>query len=224
LSQEDSRILDEWRLFWHTELSTKIGVFDHYTAVFVKELARSGASFPRCLEIGPGITDASNLIGPTRVAVVELDPYFASELAKAFPSLHVIVGDIQREIPELAGGAYDRIVAFHVLEHLRDLPAALAQIKRTMAPGAVFDVVIPSEGGMAYKLGRRVTTARYFKKKFNREFARFIAHDHVNSAREILALLKQEFIVEREIHYPLRVPTVELSLCVGLRLRKPPID
>jgi SAM-dependent methyltransferase len=220
LTAEESQILDEWRKYWHAELCTKIGVFDRYTEAFVKTLEARTKRGGRTLEIGPGLTGVAQLLNDVRTDAIEVDPYFASELAKALPNCNVIVADIQSDLPALASGAYDRIVAFHVLEHLPDLPAALAQIKRAMRDDAVFDVMLPCEGGMMYSLGRSVTTARYFKKKFNRNFAKFIAQEHVSTVAEILTLLNAEFVPELTTYYPTRVPSVDVNLAVGLRLRK----
>jgi len=220
LTSEESGILDQWRRFWHTELSSKIGIFDHYSTAFIGALAERGRTFPQTLEIGPGLTGASRLLDPSRTAAVELDPFYAAELARALPACNVIAGDIQHDIPALRDGTYDRVVAMHVLEHLRDLPAGLEQIKRVMTADGVFDVVIPCEGGFLYSIGRQLTTARHFKKKFHRNFSKFIAQDHVNTAAEILPLLKRDFRAEWTMFYPSHIPSVDMNLCVGLRLRK----
>jgi SAM-dependent methyltransferase len=219
LTAEESQILDQWRKYWHLELCKKIGVFDHYTVVFVETLkARTGA-LGRTLEIGPGLTEIAHLLDDVRTDAIDVDPYFAAELAKAYPKCNVIVGDIQSEQPALQPQTFDRVVAFHVLEHLRDLPVAIAQIKKAMKPGAAFDVMLPCEGGLMYSLGRQVTTARYFKKKFKRDFKKFISQDHVNTAAEVVKLLRTEFSVEFTVYYPIRIPSVHVNLCVGLRLR-----
>jgi SAM-dependent methyltransferase len=222
LTPEESQILDEWRKYWHLELCTKIGVFDRYTEAFVRTLAERTPKGGRTLEIGPGLTGVAHLLDDVRTDAIEVDPYFAGELAKALPHCNVIVGDIQSDLPALESDAYDRIVAFHVLEHLTNLPAALAQIKRAMRPGAVFDVMLPCEGGKMYALGRSVTTARYFKKKFNRDFGKFIAQDHVNTAAEVLGLLEREFVPEMTVFYPTKIPSPDVNLAVGLRLRRRP--
>jgi len=220
LTAEESNILDEWRRYWHLELCTKIGVFDYYTGRFVRSLATQTNKRRRTLEIGPGLTGVSKLLDDVRTDAIEIDPFFAAELAKALPDCNVVVGDIQSDIPALESDTYDRIVAFHVLEHLRDLPAALAQISRIMRRDAVFDVMLPCEGGVMYSLGRSVTTARYFKKKFNRPFSKFIAQDHVNSVAEILTALKAQFAFDWTAYYPTGIPSSDINLCVGLRLRK----
>jgi len=220
LTAEESQILDEWRKYWHAELCTKIGVFDRYTESFVRALSGRTKPGARTLEIGPGLTGVAQLLNDVRTDAIEVDPYFASELAKALPNCNVIVADIQSDLPALETGVYDRVVAFHVLEHLPDLPAALAQIKRAMRDDAVFDVMLPCEGGVMYSLGRTVTTARYFKKKFNRSFDKFIAQEHVSTVAEILSLLDIEFVSEMTTFYPTRIPSPDVNLAVGLRLRK----
>jgi SAM-dependent methyltransferase len=220
LTAEESEILDAWRIYWHTELCTKIGVFDRYTEAFVRMLADRTPRGARTLEIGPGITGVAQLLNDVRTDAIEVDPFFARELAKALPNCNVIVGDIQRDLPALESGVYDRVVAFHVLEHLPDLPAALRQVRRVMRDGAVFDVVLPCEGGFMYGIGRRVTTARFFKKKFHRDFTKFIAQEHVSTVAEILSLLNTEFEAEGTVYYPTRVPSPDVNLAVGLRLRK----
>jgi len=220
LTSEESQILDEWRKYWHLELCTKIGVFDQYTAAFVKSLAARTPKGGRTLEIGPGLTEVAKLLDDVRTDAIELDPYFATELQKALPGCNIVVGDIQDDMPELANESIDRVVAFHVLEHLRDLPKALRQIARILRKDGFFDVMLPCEGGVMYALGRRVTTARYFKKKFNRDFSKFIAQDHVNSVAEVLEALKTDFEPVSSTYYPTRVPSPDVNLAVGLRLKK----
>jgi hypothetical protein len=67
-----------------------------------------------------------------------------------------------------------------------------------------------------------VTTARYFKQKFNRDFGKFIAQDHVNTVAEVLGLLKREFVSDMTVFYPTKIPSPEVNLAVGLRLRRRP--
>lgn len=220
LNPAEMQILADWRTFWHTELGAKFGIFDFYSASFLRHVGgREGRRFSNTLEIGPGLTGASTFLDGVRSVALELDPVFAAELRARLPGCDIRVGDIQGET-DLETARYDRVVAMHVLEHLPNLPAALAQVKRILTDDGVLDVVIPCEGGFLYSIGRRFTTARHFKRKFGENFDRFIAQDHVNTAREIVDLLEREFRVTWSAYYPFIIPTPDVNLCIGLRLQK----
>jgi ubiquinone/menaquinone biosynthesis C-methylase UbiE len=64
----------------------------------------------------------------------------------------VIVGDCEDRI-DVPEQFFDRIIAIHVLEHLTNLPKALDELVRVLAPGGRLSVVIPCEGGLLYFLG-----------------------------------------------------------------------
>ena len=53
--------------------------------------------------------------------------------------------DIEKD--DLRAGAYDVIVAFNVLEHLKNPPAALARIRSGLRPGGLFFGSVPNNGG-----------------------------------------------------------------------------
>jgi SAM-dependent methyltransferase len=53
--------------------------------------------------------------------------------------------DVDLEKPPLPveAGAYDAVVAMHVLEHVENAPALIADCRRVLAPGGVFAVGVP---------------------------------------------------------------------------------
>jgi SAM-dependent methyltransferase len=51
-------------------------------------------------------------------------------------------------------GAYDAVVANHVLEHIEDLGVFLSQVERILAPGGRFFVFSPHYGGLIARLRR----------------------------------------------------------------------
>jgi hypothetical protein len=85
-------------------------------------------------------------------------------------------------------------------------------------------VVIPCEGGLGYSLGRWFTAKRIFERRYKRSYEPFIAAEHVNKADEILKELQRSFVPENTCFFPLRVPSVQLNLCIGLTLKPRPID
>jgi hypothetical protein len=106
------------------------------------------------------------------------------------------------------------------LEHLEDVPGALAEIDRVMKPTGRFSVLIPCEGGLGYALGRKLTTQRAFEKRYGLPYDWMISYDHINQAREVLRELEDRFVVEDRTYFPLRAPSVHVNLVIGLTLTK----
>ena len=55
----------------------------------------------------------------------------AARIRERHPGVEVLVGDCQQRLP-FDDGSFDRVLAIHVLEHLPNLPAALAEIRRLL--------------------------------------------------------------------------------------------
>jgi SAM-dependent methyltransferase len=129
---------------------------------------------------------------------------------------------IDKKTPQTAGWQldFDRVLAVHVLEHLRNLPAAVREVHRVCdRKSGLLQVVIPCEGGLAYSLARRISAQRIFEKRYRQPYGWFIEREHVSQPHEILEELAECFTVEHRAFFPLLVPSVQLNLCIGLTLR-----
>lgn len=105
----------------------------------------------RLLEIGCG--DGARLrafreLG-WEVTGQETDPR-AAAAARRDGELTVLEGELGAL--NLAAGAYDAIVMNHVLEHVRDPRALLAECRRLLAPGGVLAAATPNARGLGHKL------------------------------------------------------------------------
>jgi SAM-dependent methyltransferase len=129
-----------------------------------------------------------------------------------------VVGDCQERLA-FPDQYFDRVLAIHVLEHLADLPAALAEVARVLKPEGRFSVVIPCEGGFGYSLGRRFTTKRTFEHRYKVPYDWIIKYEHINTAREVIAELQRVFSIDHSAFYPLRVPSIDLSIVAGFTLK-----
>ena len=107
-----------------------------------------------------------------------------------------------------------------MLEHLPNLPAAVAELHRLCdKTRGVFSVVIPCEGGFAYSMARRVSAQRIFEKRYGKPYRWFIEREHVNRPHEILEELHPYFTVAHRRFFPFRfIPVVWCNLCIGLTL------
>jgi SAM-dependent methyltransferase len=105
------------------------------------------------------------------------------------------------EIPREA--KYDRILSIAVLEHLTDLPRVVAAAGIRLRPDGIFQAGIPSEGGVMWGLGWRLSTAIAFRVRTGLAYADIMRHEHVNTASEILAVCRWLFEEVRIQRFPI---------------------
>lgn len=140
------------------------------------------------------------------------------ELRQRHPEVQVLVADCQQHMP-FPDGHFDRVLAIHVLEHLPNLPAALAEMWRVCRPGTGrVSVVIPCEGGLAYSLARRISAQRVFERRYGQSYRWLIASEQINRLDKIVTELSRWFTITHRSFFPLGVPLVWMNLCVGLTL------
>jgi SAM-dependent methyltransferase len=150
---------------------------------------------------------------------LELREEFCTVL-RALPGVAgVHAADIQGRTP-FEAGSFDRIVAIHVLEHLRDLPRAIDEISRILADDGIFDIVLPCEGGAAYYLARQISAKPFFERRFGMSYDPIIASEHVNTLDEVLQTLEPHFVEQSVAYFPLGIPINTINLAVALRMKK----
>jgi SAM-dependent methyltransferase len=107
----------------------------------------------RVLEIGAGIGNMTRSLCPREAYTTsDVNPLYLDYLRGAFqgrPYLDVRHCDLAaaRDFEALAG-RYDTVVCLNVLEHVADEAAALANVRRALAPGGRFVVLVPQGPGL----------------------------------------------------------------------------
>jgi len=227
LREREQAALEEWYQRWTPTFHDNHGWIARFNNRFVADLplppAASGARV-RTLEIGAGTGEHVPFVDQTKQEYysLELRPNFVEVLNGLLGPGHAVAGDIEKHAP-WPDAYFDRVIAIHVLEHLRDLPAALTEIRRVLRPGGVLDVVLPCEGGALYQLGREFTSKRMFEKHFSDvSYERIIKSDHVSTYEEVEFELAKAFDVDVKRYFPLMLPTVHANVCVGLRVVRRP--
>ncbi|WP_326542798.1 class I SAM-dependent methyltransferase [Pseudorhodoferax sp.] len=105
----------------------------------------------------------------------------------------------------------DRLIASHVLEHIYQPHLALKEWARVVRDGGVLSVVIPTDPGLAWRLGRHLGPRK-------NALAQGIAYDyvmareHVNSCVNLVALLRHYFPGATQAWWPIPIPSVDLNL------------
>ncbi len=141
------------------------------------------------LEIGCGaLNHLSYETGSSRYDVVEP----IAELVAKSPH-RPRVRNAYRDVAEIHGEHFDRIVSIAAFEHYCDLPRIVATCGLLLAPGGSLRVAIPSEGTLLWTLGWRLTTGIEFRLKHGLDYGTLMTHEHVNTAEEIGGVLKVFF-------------------------------
>jgi hypothetical protein len=114
------------------------------------ELRKTALDHPVWIDLGCGANKQPGFVGIDRFALSGVD----------------IVADLDRGIP-LPSGVADYVLASHSLEHLRDLPAAIAEINRVCKDRAVVTIIAP------YDATRLNQANPYHRNVWNEHTARF---------------------------------------------------
>jgi SAM-dependent methyltransferase len=157
------------------------------------------------LEVGPGIIrhlkHISNM--PTKYCLCDINSYALKIAQEQLYNANVPCETIllDREGVEMAGfpfpeKSFDVIISFNSLEHLNSLDRYLNEIKRILKKGGQLIGGIPCEGGLAWGLGRFLTTRRYVFKNYGINYDKIICWEHPNFADFIIERLDAHF--ERE--------------------------
>jgi SAM-dependent methyltransferase len=219
LTEGQERAREAFMLAWHETLPKNYSFVEDFNQGYVAKLGVEPGW--RTLEIGAGIGAhiAFENLAIQDYYALEYRPEFCKRLADVLPSERIVCGSIEERQP-FEDGAFDRAIAIHVLEHLRDLPRAIAEIVRLLRPGGVFDVVLPTEGGFAYEIARKISAERLFRSRFGQDYTPIIRNEHVNTFAEVRSLLEGPFTVASSRYFPGVLPGAEFNVCAGYRLTR----
>jgi phosphatidylethanolamine/phosphatidyl-N-methylethanolamine N-methyltransferase len=151
-----------------------------------------------------------------RVVGVDIDQGSLETHRRRYPEAIVVRGDCYR-LP-FADGAFERVINVYNLEHLIHLDFALEEAKRVMAAAGEFLVSVPTEGGIAWTLGRRMTTARNFTSE-GLDYLRANAIDHCNCVWQVEKALRRHFRIVNRRLFPVSLPLYHVNLIATWSLR-----
>lgn len=220
LSPEQKALADDFVKHWHEVLPQRYGAIEKFNHTYpLRHLPKQERW--RTLELGAGIGAhlAFEPLDRQEYYCIELREAMAVEIRRRFPSAITVTGDCQKRIP-YDDEYFDRVVVIHVLEHLPDLPAAIAEVHRVLKPNGIFSVVLPCDPGLAYELARKVSAERIFKARYKLPYRWFVRREHINSPAEIMHVVGRYFDIFDKTYFPLMVPIVDINLCIGITGRK----
>jgi hypothetical protein len=114
---------------------------------------------------------------------------------------------------------YARIISIAVLEHMENLPRDVARAALLLDDGGVFQAGIPSEGGFLWGAAWRLSTGVSYYLRTGLDYGTLMRHEHLNSAPEIIAILRHLFADVRLRRFPL--PLHHASFYTYIEARDP---
>lgn len=181
------------------------------------------ARFERVLEIGAGTGEHLPFVRHhfNHYVLTDLDPKTLEVAQRKLHGIHD--GKISYEV-QTGGGlnypdnSFDRVIAVHVLEHIYQPHLVIKDLYRVLKNGGVLSILIPTDPGLAWRLGRRLGPRQ-------NALAQGIAYDyvmareHVNSCNNLIALLRHYFPMATESWWPFPIGSIDLNLFFALHAR-----
>jgi SAM-dependent methyltransferase len=109
---------------------------------------------------------------------------------------------------------FDVVVSFYSLEHLYPLSPHIDGMARILARDGVLVGAIPAEGGLAWGLGRFLTSRRWLKTNTAIDPDKLVCWEHPNFADHILATLEHTLKRRYVAFWPAIIPSIDLNLIV----------
>lgn len=108
------------------------------------------------------------------------------------PIQSLLIDRDSQRIP-LESNSIDVIITFYSLEHIHPLKPYLEEMHRLLRPGGIIVGAIPTEGGLAWGLGRFVTSRRWLKKNTSINPDKIICWEHPNFGDEVIKTMDSVF-------------------------------
>jgi SAM-dependent methyltransferase len=180
----------------------------------------------RVLEIGAGdIRHLRYMQGKPQEYVLadistEMMQFAQAKLGEKKIPFKSILLDRNQPLP-LQSASVDVIISFYSLEHLYPLKPYLEEMHRVLKPGGTLIGAIPAEGGLAWGVGRMLTSRQWLKKNTTINYNKIISWEHPNFADKIIHNLDEMFLQERVQYWPFPwFPFLDLNLILRFVYQK----
>ena len=120
------------------------------------------------------------------------------------------------------GNMFDRVIATCLLAHLPQVETALLEWRRVVKSNGNLTMYIPCEPGIALRLFRSLISAPKVKSLGFEGFKLYIARDHVNSAPNMLEIVKYVFRNDqiKFVYRPFPIRSWNLNLFIVIQVTK----
>ena len=203
------------------------GIGNRICRLAYKVISKINFKNKKVLEIGPGIVRHLDYIRRKpqiyTICDTEKECLSASKMLLDDAGIRnekVWLDNISDSSLPFPNDGFDIVISFNSLEHLFPLEAYLTEIYRIIKPGGQLVGGIPCEGGLAWGIGRYLTTRRYVRKNYNINYDKIICWEHPNFADFIFSLLERFFKQEYVKFHPFSWLPIDINLVASFIYRK----
>ncbi len=179
--------------------------------------------FNKILEIGAGSTPHYHFMKHT------YDEYHIAETSEFVADYHKGNKKIKlikydgKNLP-YTNDFFDRIIISHCLEHILSPEIFLYEMMRVLKKDGVLSISLPTDPGLAWRLGRLFVGIFKVKKSYKLSFDEFEylnATEHVNSIFNLISIIRYNYkgLIE-ESFYPLKIKLPDLNLIYNVHIYK----
>lgn len=192
------------------------GFVMHASHKLVEKNYRGSEHFGKILEIGAGTGEHLAFVkhGFDEYTLSDLDPKTLSSAENKLANYPQ--GKLKFEVQSgnrlsYPDSTFDRVIASHVLEHIYQPHLALKEWSRVLKPGGTLSILIPTDPGIAWRLGRHLGPRKNALAQ-GIAYDYIMAREHVNSCNNLIAILRHYFVDSVENWWPFPVPSIDINL------------
>ena len=189
----------------------------------LEKFKKQKSHFDKVLEIGAGSTPHYKFTKHT------FDEYHIAETSEFVANLHKDNKKIKlikydgKKLP-YDNDYFDRIIISHCLEHILSPEPFLEEMMRVLKKGGVLSISLPTDPGLAWRLGRLFIGIFKVKKSYNLSFNEFEylnATEHVNSIFNLISIIRYNYKGSiEESYYPLKIKSPDLNIIYNVHIYK----
>ena len=189
----------------------------------LENFKKNNSHLSKVLEIGAGSTPHYHFIKHTydEYHVVETSEYVI-DYHKENNKVHLLKYD-GKKLP-YEDDTFNRIIISHCLEHILSPEDFLNEMMRVLKKGGILSISLPTDPGLAWRLGRLFVGLFKVSKTYNLSFDEFEylnATEHVNSIFNLISIIRHNYRNSIEEHfYPLKVKSPDLNLIYNVHIYK----
>ena len=216
LGEEPNDILRDWYAEHYSDVTATANgsVFHVYMHRAMERRHGPKRTFPHVLEVGGSRGEHIPFVRHQFTDYLLTDLRFPELLESLSTDNRIQAQACDVSAIPRGDGVFDRVIATCLLHHVDSPLVALREMRRVVKPGGLITILLPTDPGLAYRIGKAATSGRAARRAGIGDRYKLIgAIDHRNHFRSIREQLRYVFrhdAVEVD-WYPFRIASMSLN-------------